>query len=429
MVHDQPFVYLLINHVPFGRTGRAGRFLTGDMWMQDVRAQRAALEAVGGRLIVACPLADELDVRNSGSFNLVEVAPREEGFEYVALPYYTSLRGWLSTRSTVRRALKDAIDRASVVHMGDGAHPIAMDQIAWPIAGQQHKMRVWVYDGADVLPRLQEHAESRRTALERMVWRKLVRRRERFSRRAIQEADLVFAHNAAVVKRFADVWDERCHVFDRSFVTEEALVSEAGLREREVRLLDASRPLKLVVAGRQIRMKGTDQVLQAMARAAQAGARLELDVYGDGDDLEEFKRLAATLGLDARVRFHGAIPYGRGLFERLSESHAMVLTNLTPEISRNVLLAMAMGLPLIAYRNPGTDELIDSNDAGTLVGSADVAALAQAFVAADRDRATLARHARHGRAIAAVKTLGACHRERAELTAACVERRSSRGSR
>lgn len=417
--------YLLVSHLPFGRGSAPGRFRAGDMWLHDLEAQRAALQGVGLGLVVAAPLVEELEVGASGSFELLDFDPRERGFELVPLPYYRSLRGWLGARSAVRRALAAAIPRAEVVHMGDGAHPIPLDEIAWPIAGALGKLRVWVYDGADVVARLVEHAESRRSLAARVAWRWLVRRRERFSRAAVAAADLVFAHNAAVVERFADVWNERCHAFDRSFVTEETLVSEEALAARTAELADASRPLRLVVAGRQIRIKGTDQVLRAMAAALRQGAELELDVYGEGEDLGRFRALAVELGLGERVRFHGAVPYGRGLFERLARSQVMVLTNLTPEISRNVLLAMALGLPLVAYRNPGTDALIASNDAGTLVRAGDEQALAAGLLSAARERARLARQARNGRALAARKTLEVCHRERAELVAEALRARAA----
>lgn len=419
------FTYLLVNHVPFGPGQRPGRLRVGAMWLHDLGAQRDALAAVGGRLLVACPLAPDLDLAASGSFDLLEIEPAEHGFEYVPLPYYRSLGGWLRSRGAVRRTLSDAVARAEVVHLGDGAHPIALDEIGWPLAGREGRLRVWVYDGADVLPRMMEHAESRQSPLARAAWRWLVRRRERFSRAAIRQADLVFAHNAAVVERFAAVWDERCHAFDRSFVTEDSLISEHDLDRRERDLLDTSQPLRLVAAGRQIRIKGTDQVLRAMAEAARQGARMEFDVYGEGQDLDQYRRLAQELGLADRVRFQGAVPFGKELFERLSRSQVMMLTNLTPEISRNVLLAMALGLPLIGYRNPGTDALISTHGAGTLVEAGDIEGLAGALVRASRERAELARQARSGRAVAAVKTLEACHRERAELVAAALAARAS----
>jgi glycosyltransferase involved in cell wall biosynthesis len=411
------FRYLIVNHVPLGRCASPQHLRVGAMWMHDLRAQRDALRSVGAELIVACPLVDELRVEKSGSFDLIEVDLAAEGFSFVPLPYYESLKGWWKTRHTARAMLAQAIVNADVVHLGDGAHPIPYDAIAWDLARHAGKKIVWVYDGADVLPRLVEHAESRRNALARAAWRYLIRQRERNSRSHVREADLVFAHNAAVVQRFADAWGPHCHFFDRSFVTDDVLIGSAELEQRCEELRDRTGPLRLVAAGRQIRIKGTDQVLRAMAAARAKGAALELEVYGDGEDLATFRELARGLGLSEVVRFQGSVPYGRELFEHLRRSQVMMITNLTPEISRNVLLAMALGLPILGYRNSGTDELLSQSGAGVLVPPGDVEALANALVAAAEDRESLARRARGGRAVAGEKTLEGCHRERAQLVA------------
>src|SRR5204863_4142078 len=122
-------------------------------------------------------------------------------------------------------------------------------------------------------------------------------------------------------------------------------------------------------------------------QAIDRGAKLELNVMGDGDDLPRFKALAGELRLGDAVRFSGTVPYGKPLFDAWANSHVMVITNLTAEISRNVLLAMARGLPLIMYANPGTDALVRSSGAGAIVPTGDENALAATFQHAAANRA------------------------------------------
>ena len=176
-------------------------------------------------------------------------------------------------------------------------------------------------------------------------------------------------------------------------------------------------PLKLVVAGRQIAIKATDHVLRAMRQAIDRGARLELNVMGDGDDLPKFKALATELKLDEVVRFSGTVPYGKPLFDAWADGHVMVITNLTAEISRNVLLAMARGMPLVMYGNAGTDDLLYRSGAGDVVKTGDVDALARAFEHAARDRGRLAEMSAKGLSAARNNTLDATHRRRAQLAA------------
>jgi len=90
-----------------------------------------------------------------------------------------------------------------------------------------------------------------------------------------------------------------------------------------------------------------------------------------------------------------------------------------------VLLAMARGLPLVMYANPGTDELIRTSGAGVLVPTGDVNALAHAFEQAVTEREKLAGMAASGLATARRKTLDATHRERAGFAAALLRHDSA----
>lgn len=371
---------------------------------------------------VATPCVRAMRAGESGSFGESEIRPEEEGFEYVPLSHYASGREYLRVRGRLKKELAEAMEGASVVQMDYGGHPVGLGLVAWPIAGRLGRRRIWVFDGADPFPRLLLAAEQEKSVLKRTVKRWMFRRTERFCREAIRSADLVFAHNEAVVERFGGAWGRQCHLFHRTFVTADGVISEPQLAERNARLRDASLPLRLVVSGRQIRIKGTDQVLRAMAEARRAGTQVELDVVGDGEDLGEFRELTRSLGLGDAVRFLGSVAYGPVLFEVWGRAQAMVITNLTAEISRNVMLGMARGLPLIMYRNPATDRLIESHDAGVLVQAGDVASLTQTLIAVSRDRERLVKVAINGARLANGMTLEACHRRRAELAAECAGR-------
>lgn len=412
--------YLLINHVPFGRGSSADTFRVGDMWLEDLRAQAKAIRDAGMELIVATPLVDDLNLAPSGSFNSVEIRPRDYGFDYAPLPYYITFKQFLKVKSEMIARLFQVFRDVDLVQMGYGGHPVALGEVAWPVATKLNKKRLWTFDGADPFPRLELHASEEKNPIKRWAKKFAVRHFEKFCRSAVRDADMVFAHNAAVVERFKDVWNGRCHQFDRSFVTDEILISPEQLAEKQRRLKDASHPLRLVCAGRQIMIKATDHVLRAIKQARDRGVQLELTVMGDGEDLSKFKSLSTELGLDSRVRFAGTVAYGKPLFDAWDNEHVMVITNLTAEISRNVLLAMARGLPLIMYANPGTDELIKSSGAGMLVPKGDIAALADAFERAARDRDALAEMCAKGLSVASKNTLDATHRRRAELAAALL---------
>lgn len=411
--------YLLVNYVPLGKGSSPNRFVLGDMWLEDLRAQANAWRPYG-RLGVAVRYIDELTVGDSGSFNLVEIDPAEEGFDFFPLPNYYSLKTWLWKLPELKRQLHRACQWASIIQADYNGHPISLSQIVWPIAKKHSKKRIYVFDGADPFPRLERFAAQEPNSIKRMIRQNLIKRFDGFCRNAIRDADLVFTHNASVTERFNEVWSDRCHTFERSFVKEQILLSDEQAALRQKRLMDASQPLRLIAAGRQTPIKATDHVLQAMAIALRRGADLQFDVVGDGDALESYKQLVRELGLTERVHFIGSVPYGEPLFNLLEQAHVLVVTNLTAEISRNVLLGMARGLPLILYRNPGTDALIENHNAGILVPTGDIDTLSTALVEAHRNRARLAEIVTNSLVLARTKTLEKTHYHRAELAAACI---------
>jgi glycosyltransferase involved in cell wall biosynthesis len=165
-------------------------------------------------------------------------------------------------------------------------------------------------------------------------------------------------------------------------------------------------------------------VLSAMRRGIDRGMKLELEVLGDGEDLPRFKSIATDLGLHSHVKFSGTLPYGPKLFENWATQHVMVITNLTSEFSRNIILGMARGLPLITYTNPG-DALVEPNGAGLVVPMNDIEKLAEAMSEAHTNRERLAQLAAKGVELARERTLDRCHQRRAELAAECVSQRSA----
>lgn len=418
--------YLLVSHIPVGTGSEQNRLLIGDLWLEDLRAQAEAW-APYGRLIVTVPQTAHLSLASSGSFNLVEINLSEEKFDFFPLPYYRNWRSFVQAAPLLSHRLRQVCRQVTIVQADYGGHPLPLGQIVWPIAGRFGKKRIWVFDGADPFPRMHRDIGEEANPLKRLVKQNLVQRFEQFCHRAMSEADLVFAHNQSVMTRFKNLWNKHCHTFERSFVKRSFLVSPEQAELRQQDILDASRPLRLVTAGRQTAIKATDHILKAMAIAVERGANLELDVLGDGDGLAEYQQLAQALKLSDRTRFLGTVPYGQELFERMQQAQVLMITNLTAEISRNVLVGMALGLPLVLYRNPGTDRLIETNEAGILVPCGDIEALAEALLAADRNRSHLAQLITNGIKVAEAQTLEMTHVHRAQLAAAAFSERLVKG--
>ncbi|MBA2564609.1 MAG: glycosyltransferase family 4 protein [Gemmatimonadetes bacterium] len=124
-------------------------------------------------------------------------------------------------------------------------------------------------------------------------------------------------------------------------------------------------------AARLIPEKGVATVLRAFARASRAHAGATLVVAGVGPEEVALRAFAADLGVAARVRFLGAVPY-----ERVAEVHAaadvfVLASRSVPGWTENFpnacLEAMASGKPVIAGRVGGVPEMVRDGETGFLV--------------------------------------------------------------
>lgn len=129
----------------------------------------------------------------------------------------------------------------------------------------------------------------------------------------------------------------------------------------------------LLSVGHLIERKGHDLVIKALADLSD----LHLFIAGDGPEQPALERLAARLGVSARVRFLGALSQ-QELAALYSAGDALVLAS-SREGWANVLLeAMACGTPVVASPVWGTPEVVAAQQAGRLMAERSVPALIDA---------------------------------------------------
>lgn len=136
-------------------------------------------------------------------------------------------------------------------------------------------------------------------------------------------------------------------------------------------------------------LKGVHLLLHALSELQKSGSPVSATIVGSGPDEAEFKALSQNLGLDALVRFMGALPAR----EALGLGRVMVVPSLAESFPYVVLEAAAAGMPLIATRVGGIPEIVADTDTALIEpGSADAlqTAIAAAFAnpAAASEKAT-----------------------------------------
>jgi glycosyltransferase involved in cell wall biosynthesis len=140
-------------------------------------------------------------------------------------------------------------------------------------------------------------------------------------------------------------------------------------------------PLILHVA-RLVEVKGTRYLLRAFARLARTHDPVRLLIIGDGPLRRSLHALAASLGVQDRVEFQGALPHAQVLAS-MRRAAMLVLPGIRTATGREeglgmvLLEAAASGVPLIGSRVGGIPECIVDGKTGFLVPERDVEALAR----------------------------------------------------
>lgn len=152
----------------------------------------------------------------------------------------------------------------------------------------------------------------------------------------------------------------------------------AGLDRARTRAALGVRPgaLVAVTVGRLVPVKDHVMLLDAVARLRGSCASITVLIAGDGPLKEQLGRRTAVLGLDAVVRFLG---HRSDVETVLAAADVFVLSSASEGLSNTILEAMAAGLPVVATRVGGADELVQDGLTGRLVRPRSPQELAEAM--------------------------------------------------
>ncbi len=136
--------------------------------------------------------------------------------------------------------------------------------------------------------------------------------------------------------------------------------------------------------------KGVDLLLRAWSRVISVCPAAQLIVIGSGTQELDLKLLSRKLGIHDRVQFIGRIdPFNIDNYYR--EAVCYVSPSFYEGISNSLLEAIRAGVPVVASRIPGNEDVVIHGETGLLFEPNDPEALAEEIVSVLRDGVT-ARH-------------------------------------
>ncbi|MEE2657807.1 MAG: glycosyltransferase [Candidatus Latescibacterota bacterium] len=271
---------------------------------------------------------------------------------YLTLPRRIALgRAWKS----YDRALESVNLEADLIHV----HCAYPDGLAGVTYGKRH--------GIPVVITVHGH-DLKDLAIGKPRWRSLVER-------ALIGANAVIAVSEELQERARDLGvEDRClHRIPNGiegelfrFDPSERVPGEGGWR--------------IVYVGRYDEAKGLVILLDAVAALVAEGRDLRLDLVGGGKATgtgDVFRAQAARLGIADRVDFVDEVPW-REVPKHLNKADLFVLPSFSEGLPLSLLEALACGLPIVATRCGGPEEVVD-DEVGRLVEPRDVPGLAGAI--------------------------------------------------
>jgi len=136
-----------------------------------------------------------------------------------------------------------------------------------------------------------------------------------------------------------------------------------------------SGPPRIICVARLIPRKRHSMLLQALARLRREGLDFTCELVGAGRSADDVRALVHELGLDHVVELAGYLE-PEEIKLRLARSHLFVLPSSWEGMPGAVMEAMAAGLPVVATRVNGTDEVVLDGETGYLVDVDQVGPLA-----------------------------------------------------
>lgn len=149
-----------------------------------------------------------------------------------------------------------------------------------------------------------------------------------------------------------------------------------------VRSRTAGTPRTLVFVGRLAPEKDLRNLVRAWTGVFSGRTDRRLWLVGTGREEKALKRLAKKLGCTGNIDFLG---HRDDVATVLAEADAGVLPSLMEGLSNTLLEFMASGLPVLASRVSGSEDLVRDRQTGWLHEPGDVAGMAQALRAMDAD--------------------------------------------
>jgi glycosyltransferase involved in cell wall biosynthesis len=179
----------------------------------------------------------------------------------------------------------------------------------------------------------------------------------------------------SVSQKLSQFLADECWILSEYLMSKYKTKNSVLVRSSSIKKEDISLPksinlekLTLIFVGRLVEEKNPYIPILIVKKLKEKSYNISLNLVGDGKLKAGMEELIQKLGLNENVKMFGWIKDRRKLFEILRESDILLFTSKPGEgLGLTVLEAMSQGLPVIATKCGGPEEVIEDGINGYLV--------------------------------------------------------------
>jgi glycosyltransferase involved in cell wall biosynthesis len=318
-----------------------------------------------GSLVVAAPTLPESLVEKNKSIAWKDTATlaNPQRFEFVPLPWTTSLLNFFSHYFSTRTALSQIIEQCQYRQFALGGSVRDWGALAALEACRQKKPYAIHTDIVDYKAVLQNSKDAKLP--KRLKARMISSILAVYHRSLFRRAALALLHGADCYQAYSS-FCKNSYLIHNIHTKPSDCISQSKLAEKCSHTA-FEETLRICYVGRLEPMKAPLDWLKAIEQAKNLGVNLHATWMGDGSLFQEMKDEIAARGLSACVQLAGFEQDRSTVLELIRESHLMVFTHITPESPRCLIEGLICGTPIVGYQNHFAEDLIKRAGGGKFV--------------------------------------------------------------
>ena len=402
--------YTLFTRIPLFLSAD-GTFLTGQLWQKDLQRHFDVI----ADLHLCCPVlplaqaesADLVVVRGLGRDRVT--ALRQDG------GWGSVLRNLLPNFLAVRKALR----KTDIAHSGGAGWAFPLSFYILPLRALYRFQWVVLIESSFWM-KPEGRRASAREWLRHQVHAAVLGR-------CLKRADArIFTQEG--YRQFFGIGPERSLIAPAVWVDEDQILSAEAQSQRLAAL--PKDQTRFLFPARLIADKGVETVLRAIeiaeerlaGMAPETAPAIALDIIGTGPLEERCRSFVQNHRGRISLRLLETVEYGAPFFALLRGYHAMLLANRQQEQPRVIFDAFSQGVPVLSTATTGVQDVVRPETDALLFAVDDAAAMAEAMLRLEGDKALQARLSAGALMGASGHSHSGMHRKRAEFLKRVLDR-------